>query len=54
MTFSVSDKKFQFTYTYATLKDVQEAFSPKKRTSSTKKNLKFLIFFLFCGSFLPS
>ncbi len=38
------------------IKDIQateKAFSPQKRTSSTS-NMKFLNFFLFCVSFLPS
>jgi hypothetical protein len=36
-----NDKKVQFTYPYASIKDVQatgEAFSPQKRTSSTSKH----------------
>ncbi len=35
------DQKLQFTYTYASIKDVQatgEAFSSQKKTSSTSKN----------------
>jgi hypothetical protein len=47
---------FQFTYPYASIKDVQatgEAFSPQKRTSSTSKH-KISKIYHFCGSFLPS
>jgi hypothetical protein len=40
---------------YASEKDVhttEEAFSPQKRISALQKQ-KYLIFFYFCGSFLP-
>ncbi len=44
----------QFSYPYVSIKDAQalgEAFSPKKRTSSTSK--QFLNFIYFCVLFLP-
>jgi hypothetical protein len=34
--------------------DTGEAFSPQKRTSSTSRHENSVIFFYFCGSFLPS
>jgi hypothetical protein len=51
------DQKLQFTFPLAYIKDAQatgEAFSPQKRTSSTKKHENSGLFFYFCGSFLPS
>ncbi len=50
-------KKLLFIYPLASMKDVQvtgEAFSPQKRTSSTSKHENSVLFFYFCGSFLPS
>jgi hypothetical protein len=49
-------QNLQFTYPWASVKYVQDtgqAFSPRKRTSSTSK-LGISSLFLFCGSFLPS
>jgi hypothetical protein len=51
------DQKLQFTYPYASIKDVQvtkEAFSFQKITSSTSKHEIFSNFFYFSESFLPS
>ncbi len=50
-------QKLKFTYPWASKKYAQaikEAFSSQKRTSNTSKHEIFLIFFYFCGSFLPS
>jgi hypothetical protein len=47
----------QFTYPYVSIKDAQatgEAFSPLKRTSSTSKHEKSILFFYFWGVILPS
>jgi hypothetical protein len=38
---------------YSVVKATAEVLSPQKRTSTLRK-MKFLIFFYFCGSFLPS
>jgi hypothetical protein len=49
------DKKLQFTYPEASIKDFQdteEAFSPQKRTSTTSKH-DFLFFSTFVGHFCP-
>jgi hypothetical protein len=51
------DQKLQFIYPYATIKDIQvtkEAFSSQKREHQALAKKKFLIFFYFCESFLPS
>jgi hypothetical protein len=52
------DKKLQFTYPQASIKDVQakeKACSPqKKRTSFTSKHEFFKFFSIFVGHFLPS
>ena len=51
------DQKLPFTYPQASTKDAQstgEAFSPQKRTSITSKHENSVLFFYFCGSFLPS
>jgi hypothetical protein len=48
------DQKLQFK---ASIKDVQatgKAFRPQKRTSITSKHENSVLFFHFCGSFLPS
>jgi hypothetical protein len=49
------DQKLQFTYPYASIKDVQdikeEAFSFQKRTSSTSKHEISVFFSTFVGHF---
>jgi hypothetical protein len=52
----LKEKKLQFTYPYASIKDGQatgEAFSPQKRTYSPSKHENSLLFST-CGSSLPS
>jgi hypothetical protein len=51
------DKKLQYTYSYASIKDAQateEAFRPQKRTSNNSKHEIFLLFSFFWGHFCPS
>jgi hypothetical protein len=50
------DKKLQFSYPLASIKDVQatgDAFSPYKRTSSTSKHENSLLSSTFVGHFCP-
>jgi hypothetical protein len=50
------DQKLLFTFPYASIKDAQatgDAFSPQKENIQ-HLNMKFIYFFYFCGSFLPS
>jgi hypothetical protein len=50
------DRKLQFTYPLASIKDVQatgEASSPQKKTSSTSKHENSLFFSIFVGHFCP-
>jgi hypothetical protein len=51
---SFFDQKLQFTYPWASIKDVQttgESFSSQKRTSSTTKDVIYNIFSIFLGHF---
>jgi hypothetical protein len=51
------DQKLQFTYPWASIMDVpkiQKKPSTLKREHPALQNIKFLFFFLFFGSFLPS